>query len=60
VIRLAGGVVEGSEYILAFQESVVGEDLIDRGTRSEEFEDIRDPDPKAPNTGASTALAFFD
>jgi len=57
VIGLVSGVIKGGEDILALKKWVILENFVERGSGSEEFENIGDTNAQAANTGASAAFA---
>jgi hypothetical protein len=54
-----GGVVQSREDVFALQERVIRQDLLERGSRPEQFEHIRYADPLPANAGSAPALAGF-
>ena len=57
MIGLVRGVVKGGEDILAFQKWVIPKNFVERGSGTEEFQNIADTNAKAANTRAATAFA---
>ena len=57
MIGLVGGVVKGGEDILALKKWIILKNFIERGSGSEQFENIGDTNAQATNTGAAAAFA---
>jgi len=57
VIGLVGGVVKGGEDILALKKWIILKNFVERGSGSEQFENIGDTNAQATNTGAAAAFA---
>ena len=60
MIGLVSGVVKGGEDILALKKRIILKNFIERGSGSEQFENIGDTNAQATNTGAAAAFAGFD
>ena len=56
MIALVSGILNRSQNVLPFQVRIVLENLLDAGSSTEQFKDIRDTDPHAANARATTAL----
>ena len=54
------GILDGRQNVLALQEGVVCEDVVDGSPRAQKLEDIGDADTEAANTGTAAALALLD
>jgi len=60
VIGLAGRVFDGCQDVFVLQERVVGEDLLDGSSCSQQLEDIGDTNSQPANAGTPPALALFN
>jgi len=57
VIGLVGSVVKGGEDILALKKRVILENFVERGSRTEQLQNIGDTNAQAADTGAAAAFA---
>jgi len=60
VIELPGGVLDGSEDVLALQVRIVFENFLKAGTGAEQFEDVDYADAHPANARPSAALCVVD
>ena len=60
MVGLMRSVFDCCQDVLSLQVRIVLEDLIKRGPRPEEFQDVRYANPHSANAGAPPALAFVN
>ena len=60
VISLMGGVLQGGKNVFAFQEWIVGQNLVEGSSGAQEFQNIADAHSESANAGASTTLTHFN
>jgi hypothetical protein len=57
VIGLVSGVLKGGENILALKKRVILKNFVERGSRTEQLQNVGDTNAHAANTGAAPAFA---
>ena len=60
MVSLMRRILDGRQNVLARQEGVVREDLVDGCPGAQKFEDIGDADTEAANAGTAAALTLLD
>ena len=60
MVSLMGCIIQGREDVFALEEWVIREDFLERGSRAEQFEHIRNTNALAANAGSAPALPGFD
>jgi hypothetical protein len=60
MISLVGCVLDGRQDVFALQEGIIGEDLLDGSSCSQQFEEIGDTNSEPANAGAPPTLALFN
>jgi len=60
VMGLVGRVFDSCQDVFALKERVVGEDLLDGSSCSQQLEDVGDTNSEPANAGTPPALAIFN
>ena len=60
MIGLVSSIVKGGEDILALKKRVILENFVERGSRTEQLQNIGDTNAQAADTGAAAAFAGVD
>lgn len=60
MVHLPGRVLDGRKDILVFEIRIVIQDFLETRPATEEFKNVRHPDPHSPDAGSAAALRVID